>query len=76
MNGVLDDKIVRVTGGTGGIGTATCKRRSDMGARAVSTCIAADKAGIHGFIRALIGSLACDDAAFMAGANLAANGGQ
>jgi acetoacetyl-CoA reductase len=44
MSGALDGKIALVTGGTGGIGTATCKRLSDMGATAVSTYIGEDKA--------------------------------
>jgi acetoacetyl-CoA reductase len=37
MSAALDGKIALVTGGTGGIGTAICKRLSDLGARAVST---------------------------------------
>ena len=38
MSKLLEGKIALVTGGAGGIGTAMCKRLSDMGARVVSTC--------------------------------------
>jgi acetoacetyl-CoA reductase len=41
MSGALDGKIALVTGG---IGTAICKRLSDMGARTVSTYLGEDKA--------------------------------
>ena len=44
MSGLLDDKIVLITGGTGGIGKAICKRMSDMGARVVSTYLGETKA--------------------------------
>lgn len=44
MSGLLDGKIALITGGTGGIGKATCKRLTEMGARVVSTYLGESKA--------------------------------
>jgi acetoacetyl-CoA reductase len=44
MSGILDGKIALITGGTGGIGKATCKRLTKMGARVVSTYLGESKA--------------------------------
>lgn len=44
MSGLLDGKIALITGGTGGIGKATCKRLSNMGATVVSTYLGESKA--------------------------------
>ncbi len=44
MSGILDGKIALITGGTGGIGKATCKRLTNMGARVVSTYLGESKA--------------------------------
>ena len=44
MSGALDGKIALITGGTGGIGKATCKHLSKMGARVVSTYLGESKA--------------------------------
>jgi len=44
MGGALDGKVALVTGGTGGIGTAICKRLSNMGARVVSSYLGENKA--------------------------------
>lgn len=44
MSGELEGKIALVTGGTGGIGTAICKRLADAGARVASTYLGEEKA--------------------------------
>jgi acetoacetyl-CoA reductase len=44
MSGILDGKIALITGGTGGIGKATCKRLTNMGAQVVSTYLGESKA--------------------------------
>ena len=44
MSGSLDGKIALITGGTGGIGKAICKRLYGMGARVVSTYLGESKA--------------------------------
>lgn len=44
MSGQLEGKIALVTGGTGGIGTAICRRLTDAGARVASTYLGEEKA--------------------------------
>ena len=44
MSGILEGKIALITGGTGGIGRAICKRLSAMGARVASTYLGENKA--------------------------------